>query len=1074
MKTPQENMIYNEDQYKDKIRKSLMDSYDIETPTRRVKVIDVDFKPVNRNPVSWKDINSAIKNRETIGIPVVANIEVTDKETGDVLSKTKTTVGIAPVMTKLNSYVVNGTQYNMPIQFRLKAGAYPRRNESGDVEVFNNVTHASPFRTLVDPASKKVTLKIRQGKVPLFPILKILGESESDIATVFGSELYDKNKKYTDSDITKIYKAIYKRPPENLETAEIGIIEHFAKMETDPEVNLSTIKNDHSTVDGRYLLDTVLAAKDIIRNNTDGVNRNSMPFKRVIGVDDIVSEGIAKDIKSWQFASNVRRKLNKSDDVRKVIDNNKTRKIFEAPFTISNISRYSPQSNLSAIENSPYLTTLIGPGGISSEVSVPEDAKTLQNTNMGFLDPNHTPESQLGGITLSMAVNTVRDGDQIKSKVVDVKTGEELYLSPKELYHEPLAFANEFRYSNGKWIAKKGKTHVIYQDKMDVVDSFLVKYMIPDATDMFDISSNLVPFMNSNQGNRGMTSAKMTDQAVSLTNPEKPLVEPITGGRSLLDEIGSKYSVSSDADGIVVNITDEYIAVKDGEGIRKYELFNNLPLNDNAVLESRLRVKEGDKITAGQILADSNFTVDGKYSYGVNLNTAYIPWKGWNFEDGIVITEDAAKKLSSNSMYKITIPKGETMVNDLNKYVSYNPYGIKRNELGRYEDDGTIRIGENVKPGEILSANIAKNVLTGADTIIAKIKKSAVEPYKDKSVMWEHEEPGQVVDKRSHKDGTDIYIKTIEQFKPGDKIVARHGNKGIVAKIIPNDMAPITESGEKVEVLLDPHGVVPRINIGQVLETAAGKIAKKTGNPYYVNNFADVDYRDIIENQLIEHGIKEKESIYDPESGVTIPNIATGSMYFTKLRHPVRKKISARGLTEPYTYNDQPMSGKGIGGQSVDKLTMNALLAYNPRNLMREMMSVKNNRNTDYWRDVQHGEIPSAPGNSYEYGKFKNLLQSMGVNMIDNGSTLKLSPLTDREIREMSNGEIIDPTKTFRGKGIDLTPDKKGLFGDNSGGLRGNKFNHIELNDRIVSPAYKETIKSLLHLTDKQFEEMVR
>ena len=1067
-------MIYNEDQYKDKIRKSLIDSFDIETPTKRINVTDVDFKPVNRNPVSWKDINSAIKNRETIGMPVVAKIEVTDKETGEVLSKTKTTVGIAPVMTKLNSYVVNGTQYNMPIQFRLKAGAYPRRNESGDVEVFNNVTHASPFRTLVDPASKKVTLKIRQGKVPLYPILKILGESDSDIAQVFGGDLYDKNKVYKDSDITKIYKAIYKRPPESLEAAEIGIIDHFAKMETDPEVNLKTINNDHSSVDGRYLLDTVSAAKDIIRGNGDGVNRNSMPFKKVIGVDDIVSEGIAKDIKSWNFAGNIKRKLNRSDDVRKVIDSNKTRKIFEAPFTVSNISRYSPQSNLAAIENAPYLTTLIGPGGISSEVSVPEDAKTLQNTNMGFLDANHTPESSHAGITLTMSLNTIRDGDQIKSKVVDVKTGEELYLSPKELYDEPLAFANEFRYSHGKWIAKKGKTHVVYQDKMDVVDSFLVKYMIPDATDMFDISSNLVPFMNSNQGNRGMTSAKMAEQSVSLLNPEKPLVEPLSGGRSLLDEIGEKYSVKAKEDGIVVNMTKDYIAVKEGDGIKKYELFNDLPLNDNSFLESRLRVKEGDKVVRGQILADSNHTVDGKYSPGVNLNTAYIPWKGWNFEDGIVITEDAAKKLTSKSMYKITIPNSETMVNNLDKYVSYNPYGIKRDDLRRYEGDGTIRIGERVKPGEILSANIAKNVLTGADTIIAKIKKSAVEPYKDKSVMWSHEESGEIVDKVKHKDGTDIYIKTIEEFKPGDKIVARHGNKGIVAKIIPTAMAPLTENGEKVEVILDPHGVVPRINIGQVLETAAGKIAKKTGKTYYVNNFADVDYRDIIENQLIEHGLKDKENIYDPESGVTIPNIAAGNMYFTKLKHPVRKKISARGLTDPYTYNDQPMSGKGLGGQSIDKLTMNALLAYNPRNLMREMMSVKNNRNTDYWRDVQHGEIPSAPGNSYEYGKFKSLLQSMGVNTIDNGSTLKLSPLTDREIREMSDGEILDPTKTFRGKGIGLTPDKKGLFGDQSGGMRGNHFNHIELNDRIVSPAYKETIKSLLHLTEKQFEEMIK
>jgi len=1426
MAEPTENGVFDIASYKRSIIEGLKSAYPIETENKALRLSNVKIGDNNKDPLSWKDIKDAILNKDTIGMPITANFELVDKNTGDVISKTRAKIGVAPTMTKLNTYMVNGMQYNMPLQFRLKAGAYPHRTETGEVEVFNNVKNASPFRTIIDPEKAFVGLKIGQGKVPLYPILKIMGVADVDIEDAIGKELYLGSSNYKEADIGRIYKAIYHKMPDSEGSAEEGIRAYFDKMETDPDINQITIGSKHNKVTGKYLLDTARNATDLIKNNGEGVNRNILAFKRVMGIEDIIGEEIKNNVLSRKNQAKIKRSMSMEDDIRKIIKPEQIKRGIEHVFTTSSLSRYSPQSNLASIENSAYLTTLLGPGGISSQVAIPEDAKTLQNSHMGFLDPNHTPEcfckktkvftsegwmyfkditpkskiaceingkleyhkpikiiarhytgamygarsatmdylvtpnhrmwckpsdhkkkgyypiyryeyasdivgkcrmhrashapyegipavkslqkitnligidnregfdpiswaslmgwylsegscsmqassgsyrvsisqsrkanpdkcllietildklgynwcytyngdyvisnkrlatylhqfgrssdkwipeeffaaqvgvrqalvdtlllgggkignkrkgkphwnskeehriffssskkladgferlaislgyptstsmskdnrkdsyfdiygvsllihkarctlkhhyytkdyddmvyclevpggklytkreespfwsgnSMMAGSTLSLAMDTIKKGNAIKTKVININTGKTEYLSPEELYDIPLAFPSEYKLESGKWMpVNTDKVHTIYRDKMKYVNTGNVKYMLFSASGMFDISSNLIPFLQSNQGNRGMTSAKMTEQAVSLTNPEKPLVETMENGKSILDVIGDKYSIKATVSGTVVEANEDNISVKaKGGEVHKHALFNNIPLNDAAILDSTVRVKVGDQVARGQLLADSNFTKDGKYVYGINLNTAYVPWKGWNFEDGIVMSEGGAKKLESRHMYKFTIPLNEINVGDLKKFKSYMPYSIKTNDLGKYDGDGTIRIGENVRTGDIIAATLQHNISTGSDTLIAKIKKSAVLPYKDNSQLWDHEDEGTVTDKVINKDGVDIYIKSNEKFRIGDKIVARHGNKGIVGLIIPDDMTPVTETGEKIDVILDPHGVVPRINVGQILENAAGKLAYKTNTPFMVENFSGKDYRSIIEEELKNAGIKERENIFDPETGVTIPNVATGKMYITKLKHPVSKKISSRALSGPYTQDDQPTSGGGTGGQSIDKLTMNALLAYNPRELMQEMFSVKNNRNTEYWRAVQHGEVPKSPGNSFEYEKFKSLLQTMGVNTVDKGSSIKLSPLKDEDVLKMSNGEIINPIKTFKGKGIELSPDKDGLFGDNAGGLRGNKFNHIQLNSRIISPAYKEAIKSLLNMTENEFLEEIK
>jgi DNA-directed RNA polymerase beta subunit len=1075
MKTPIENGIYDYDAYLKGIEEAIKDANNIETDKRKLVVKEVKFGKLNANPESWADMKHAIMSKKTIGIPIRAKMELIDKETGNRISTQTVKMGTAPIMTKLNSYIVDGNQYNIPTQLRLKHGAYPRRDEKGEVEIFNNVEGGVPFRTVIGADKGDIKLKIRQGTVPLYPILKILGESDIDIQDAIGKELYAINSNESENDIKRIYKAITKKEaPANIDEAKSIIAQYFDKLRVDPDVTKTTLNKPYDKVDGKYLLDGVKKATEMIKNKESGENRNELAFKRAIGVDRMMNETITGYGKSWEYQGKAKSKMDKLDDISSILDTRKMGNKIKGVFTTSSISRLASQSNPIVIENMPYLTTLLGEGGISSQVSVPDDAKILQNSHMGFIDPNHTPESHMAGVTLTLSQDTKKDKEQIKTKVINLHTGKVEYKSTEELYNEPLAFPNEYKEVGGKYKPKEKMVHAIVNDKVEIEHGSDIKYMLYSPQGMFDIASNTIPFLQSNQGSRGMTSAKMSEQAISLDEPEIPYVQVTDHGISILEDIGSKYCTKAAISGEVTGIDDDYITIKGISGEkRKHELFNNIPLNDDSVLESRVKVAIGDRVKKGQIIADSNFTKDGILSTGVNLRTAYAPWHGWNFEDGIVITEDAAKKLRSVHMHKITIPKSEYGVHDLKKYTAYNPMKINNNDLRRYDPDGTIKPGQEVKPGDIMSAEMSKNILTGSDMLLSKLKKSAVNPYRDTSRTWDYDVAGIVTDKVHNKDGTDIYIKTKEDFKVGDKIVARHGNKGIVTKIIPRDLAPVTESGEKIDVILDPQGVVPRINMGQIIENAAGKLAEKVNKTYDVENFSGRDYRQEISDEMKRLGIKDKETITDPETGINIPNISTGNMYFMKLKHQVDKKISKRGISGGYTHNEQPTQGGGAGGQSIDKLTMNALLAYNARPLMKEMFSIKNNRNSDYWRAVQHGELPPAPQDSFELNKFKGLLQMMGVNTASKGTSIKLTPLTDRQIEEMSFGVIKDPTKTFKGKGSELVPDKDGLFGEAAGGMRGERFNHMDLEEEVVSPAYKDTIKTLLHLKDKEYNDML-
>lgn len=1071
MQNSAEMGLYDEHATLKTVEERLKDIYNIDMGDKKLRLKAVTFGDYTYSPDDWTALREAKLKRDTVGRPYYGEFDLLDDK-GKVIDHSKLKFGVLPVNTLMDSYLVDGNYYSIPVQFRLKPGAYTRHTDRGDYEVFHNVKNGAPMRTLIDPESKKISIKIRQAAVPIVPILYALGKSDSDISSALGKEITKSNiSDQPEKDLSKTYRIIYGSAPKTPDEAVKGVKDYFGGLETTKSVNQNTIGHGTSRVDGDYLLKSTEKLLNVVRGKEEPDNRDDLLYKDVFSVNDILDDSLERMRKTHKLDWMTKRKMQTKDSISSIVNRNNVNKAIKGIFTSSDISRLSDQTNPLANEINHLTTTLLGEGGISSPDLVTMDAKALQPSHTGFLDPAHTPESQSSGITLFLANDTKKEGKKLKTKVINLQTGAYEWLDAETFHHTPVAYPGEYFVSNGRWVPEDNEVVCIYEGHNAVKHPTSVKYAIATPSGLFDLSSNTIPFMQSNQANRLLTSSKMATQASPLAKPELPLVEVFDQGKSVIADIGNKYSVVARAPGTVKEVNNDHIIVSSPSGDIRYAMPLNMPLNSGSFLDSIVKVSPGDKVKKGTVLADTNTTRDGKLATGINMNVAYMPYKGLNYEDAVVITENAAQRLASEHLHRIHIPKESVL--DLEKYRAYSPYDIKEDEKDKYDPRGIIAPGTQLSPNDIVAASLQKRTLSLADSLIQRLKKSAVAPFKPNPIIWDRSIPGTVTDVVDVKNGIDVYVKTTEPVLPGDKLVGRHGNKATVSAIIPDSDAPRTESGDPIDIIMDPLTVHPRINMGQMLETAAGKLAKKTGVPYAVENFSGKDYRNDIIDRLKFHGIKEKDNLYDPTLGKTIPDVFNGVQYIHKLKHQVENKISSRGIDEPYNINQQPTQGKGTGGQSIDNLTMNVLLAHNARNFLKDSFSIKNNPNRDYWRAIQNGEIPPAPKVPYEYGKFEAMLKGMGVNTEHIGTSVKLSPFTDTQVRALSAGEITEPYKTFRLKGDDISPDKHGLFGDEVGGTSGNTFNHINLPTRIVAPAYKDAIKAVLGITDAEYDKML-
>lgn len=1108
------------DVLKNNIVSSISAYFPYEGKSRRLQ-LDKVWVDDKLNP---EDIQSQAQAKDldrTWGVPVKANVSLIDKATGKVVDSKTMTLARLPKLTNRFGFIVDGNEYQVDHLFRLKSGVYARIQDNGDLESEFNLVRGpagNRFSIKLEREKKRFFLKKGQAHIPLYPILKSMGVSDDQMEKDWGKEIFLANKPKNEEKTLKTLQTFFKKTsfenvPEPTDVAGYGkyVYDFFDKTVLRPDTTKITLGREATKVDGQVLQIAANKILGVSRGTHQPDDRDSLAFKEIVSVEDFLPEKIERAAKSIKGKLKNTIDLKEKTSVSEVISADLFARPIREFFTKGgSLTERPDQTNPIQMMSGHRKTTLMASdlGGIKKDHSLTDEMRVVNSSHFGFLDPMHTPESERTGITLHLGMGARKNGKELETPVFDLKGSRIQYMTAPRFHEVAAVLPDQVRWVKGKPVPIASSVKMkLPGGSIEVRPFSEAGYVMPSSKGMFDMASNLIPFLPSNQGNRVSMADKQMEQAISLKFREAPLVQSKTdhADPSMTFEkvLGGFSSHRAPVSGTVKTIKDDHIVINDGKKNHQIHLYNHFPLNDpKGMMHSEAVVKVGDKVSQGQVIADSNFTKGGALALGSNLRVGYIPYKGYNYEDGIVISETASKKLSSEHLHKKDVEfDPETDVISKQKFVAFaatRSNQLTKEQLGMLDDDGIIRVGSKVNPGQVLIAAVGKNLASRQGSALAALGKRAFQPYKDKSLVWDEDHQGEVVKivKDPSGRGAKVYVKTVEPVVIGDKLSGRHGNKGIVTMILPDHEMPFTkdEKGEKrpLEVLLNPTGVPTRINVGQVLETAAGKIAEKTGKTYIVNNFEgpNSDNREKVLQELKKHGISDEESVFDPMNpNKVLGSVLVGPQHLLKLKHQVEKKLTVRGggtdiNGRPLTYDIDraPTKGGERGGQGIGALDLYSLLAHNARHNIREMATYKSDmQDSTFWNMIQEGYEPPPPKAPFSYQKFVGLLNGLGVNVEKKGSILQLTPLTDKKVIEMAGGARGEITKghlLLRAK--DLKEEKGGLFDPvATGGLSGAKWGYLKLSEPIPNPIFVGSnhrpgpVPSLLGMKMKEFEAVM-
>jgi DNA-directed RNA polymerase subunit beta' len=1072
--------------------------------------------------VSIDDIPSQKKARlrgRTWAQGIYGDFDLVDNATGKTVDRvTKLKVAGIPKITRRYSYIVDGTEYQVDNQWRLKSGVYTRRKANGELESQFNLAQGRGFRMGFNPERRRFLVTYGSSNIQLLPVLQALGIPDEKIRAAWGDGLYarsmaDKKR----GEVIKLAKALDRKasPATDAEAAEV-IAQAYSGTKLLPETTKVTLGQAFDTVGGGVLLAASSKLLRVNKGEDEVDNRDSLRFKELWAINDFIPERIQNSARRIQYklGNNIDRK----ESVRSIV----TPDIFNIPiktfFTSTSLSQQPNQVNPIDMVGGFLRTTIMGQGGIASENAVADEAKMIDASYLGFMDPVQTPEGKRTGISGHLSLGVTKQGTSPKINVFDVKAGVFVLKSPTELANKALAFPDQYSFSGKKPKALRDTITVVRKDGGDpeTVSSDEVDYVISSPKQLFSITANLIPFLPSDQANRAGMATRHLEQAISLKYREPPLVQVKSGSAEKRyatweGMLGSFTSHDSPVSGVVESVGAGKIVLRTKKGEKtEVSLYENFPLNDKkAFVNSSPLVQKGDTVKVGQPLADTNFTKGGTLAMGTNLTVAYLPYKGMVFEDGIVISETASNKLISEHLHKSRAYVEKGMALGIKKFRANFPGFVTETNAAKLDEDGVIKKGQKVDPGDVLMTVLQKTEPSKEQVLLKGIHKSLIRPYKNKSVVWDKPYSGVVTDVVRNGREVVVYTKTEEPADVGDKLTGRHGNKGVITAVIPDEEMPKDADGNVIQLILNPSGVPGRINLGQVLETSLGKVAALQGEVYAVDNFQTDDqkkiikvkehtrtiqtkegpktitvkeherelgYQERVKQVLAEAGVSETTELFDPTTGKSLGQVLVGEQYTLKLLHQVDKKLRARshGYGNDYDANLVPKGGGDSGAaQRFGELGLYAMLSHGSTANIRDALTYKSDKAQDeVWTAVQTGSVLPAPKPSFAYEKLLAYMQALGLNVEKEGNGLIVSPLTDRQIVEASSGEIKDGSKVIRGK--DLKPEKGGLFDeDATGGPGGNKWAHIALASAIPNPMFEKSVRSLLGITGKQYDAII-
>lgn len=1032
----------------------------------------------------WTDVGDEVKNNisahkqaklkdGSITAKLVADLTIKDNNGKTVDHKAAVVVLRVPHITSKSSYIIRGKEIQVVNQLRLRPGLYTRTTVDNNVETFVNTSAAGTYRVILDREKGKFQFRVgASSHFPLPVVLKACGIQDGEMRQAWGSRLYDNSMEGVlyESALLRLFKKLrpYAKTPPSTAGIEEQVQAFLASKPLDPEVNQITTKAPHRSVTGSALFDASKKCLALSKNEVEEDDTEDLAFKSIHSVDDFVPEKLAKSIPT------ITRMIAAKMDRDPKIDIIAPVAFFSDPvtkfFTTSEFARHTDQTNPVEMVSTNFLTTTMGEGGISSTHAVKDEVRLVHPSHIGVLDALHTPEGQKIGITSHLTLGAKKVGNELHITVIDAKTGKRVTKSLQELSTKVLAFPDQYDLHS---VPPKPHTAEVKGRHGNDLKSFPAKsvdYIFLDPKVLFSPTSNMVPFLHNNDGNRVGMADRHIEQTIPLVDPDRPLVQASFGTGGYEDRFGRAFLPKSPVDGKIKAIGKDAIDIVDGEGkVHKVHIHDHYPLNSNVFLTDRPTVKVGDKVTKGQPIVENNFTKDQSLAMGKNLSIAYMPFKGRNFEDGIVISENASKKLTSAHKYEYRLDRDKTIRVGMDILVAHFPdqsQTIKDRKL--YDQDGVIKKGSKVGHGDLLIPAVREQQLH-EDYDYSKLHRALSNQWVDQSIYWDHDHVGTVVDVTRQHGFIKVIIATEEAAQIGDKVSMRHGGKGIITAIIPNNEMYQDAHGQPIDVLFNPTGVPGRVNPGQLYEAAAGKLAQKTGKDYIVHNFdtGESTLRKIKED-LKAAGMDEnsEEVVTDPTTGRKYPKVLVGTTHFLKLKHMVSKKFSARSVGGQYTVNEQPAKNEEGSAQSIGGLELYSLLSGDATKFVGEAFTIKGQKNDEYWRALQMGLPLPKPKPPFVTDKFNAYMLGAGISLQRNGDQIKALPMTDEQILKLSNGEIKKPNVVTANN---LKPERGGLFDPAvTGGIGGNHWAHIKLVEPIVNPLMTKPCALVLDITQKE------
>jgi DNA-directed RNA polymerase subunit beta len=1002
-------------------------------------------------------VEECVSKDKTYSAPLFVRVRFIVKETGE-LREQDVFMGDFPLMTDSGTFIINGTERVVVTQLVRSPGAYVMEPKDPSKQVLTASLMPSRGSWLEFEVETKgyVSVRIdRKRKLPVTVLLKALdmGGPEELMARFEDSWLMRNTLERDDTAsredaLLEVFRRQRPGEPVNIENAqnlvdglffdpkrydlsEVGRykVNKKLKLEVPKDTYTLTIEDIEALLKRLVEVAEGLAEEEEFgRINYERVRHKLDEYehfgnRRLRTVGELVQEAFR--IGMYRMERVVRERMTTQDvdtiTPQSVVNTKPVASAIKEFFGSSQLSQFMDQTNtLSGLSHRRRLNAM-GAGGLSRE-RAPIEVRDVHPTHYGRMCPIETPEGPniglIGQLSTFATVNEYGFVETPYRKVVDgVLTDEIEYLSADE--------EEEFTIAQANTPVEEGTGRILGSEQIlarrrggDVVSVSPeeIDYMDVAPLQTVSVGTALIPFLEHDDANRALMGANMQRQAVPLLRSQAPYVGTGMEFRAATDT--GDVLITHNA-GTVERVVSEKITVREDDGESKeYRLRKFARSNQGTCVNQRPLVKEGEKIEAGTIIADGSSTDQGELALGKNLLVAFMPWEGFNFEDAIIISERIVK---GDVLTSIHIEEYEVQARD----TKLGPEEITRDipnasddVLMNLDSDGIIRIGAEVTSGDVLVGKVTpkgESEPTPEEKLLRAIFGEKAREVKDSSLKVPHGEGGVVIDvKRFNRDDGDelqpgvnemvrVFVAKKRKIAEGDKLAGRHGNKGVISKIVPEEDMPFMEDGTPIDVILSPLGVPSRMNIGQILETHLGWAASQGldgengDEPSFVSTpvFSGAEVEDV--NEAIEAartnggaqvgmGRGGKVTLYDGRTGEPFDGrITVGYMYILKLLHLVDDKIHARS-TGPYSLvTQQPLGGKAqFGGQRFGEMEVWALEAYGAAHTLQELLTIKSDDRVGRvksYESIVKGENIPEPGVPASFKVLLKEMQSLGLSV---------------------------------------------------------------------------------------------